>query len=326
MADPMNIDSTTTTIMTSKFPMQARQGTTVRTGYMGTIQYKLEEFVYEEYDPKLHDITGVFHAQRVDTNSNEEVECTVKVRMQLNPALIGGQFTYLEYMQRYSPYDIKEESRILRACAFSGRTPKFLDSASEVQDHTGFFPGGYLHVLATSKLPGVPISRFLQGAWNLTENDLQVIKQDLVITINHIRSVGYTLTSEETTLTLNAANQLVVTENPLLIDENHIWYDRASQTVSFFDLSRFCHSSRRPYQQHYGYYIASNSNESSPRTEKALMGSELWKRLVAASQVARFAADQRSFQLCLRSRAEEPAPAAALRNNDDWQMVGAAAN
>jgi hypothetical protein len=86
-------------------------------------------------------------------------------------------------MQRYSPYDIKKESRVLRACAFSGRTPKFLDSVSEVQDHTGFFPGGYLHVLATNKLPGVPISRFLQGAWNLTENDLQVIKQDLVITI-----------------------------------------------------------------------------------------------------------------------------------------------
>jgi hypothetical protein len=78
----MNIDSTITTIMTSKFPMQAREGTTVRTGYMGSVQYKLEKFVYEEYDPKLHDITGVFHAQRVDANSNEEVECTVKIRMQ----------------------------------------------------------------------------------------------------------------------------------------------------------------------------------------------------------------------------------------------------
>jgi hypothetical protein len=139
---------------------------------------------------------------------------------------------------------------------------------------------------------------------------------------SHIRSVGYTLTSEETTLTLNATNQLVVTEKPLLIDENHIWYDRVSQTVYFFDLSRFySSSSRHPCQQPYGYYLARNA---PPRTEEALMGSEFWKRLVAASQIARFAADQRSFQLCLRSRAASPP--AALRNNDDWQMVDAAAN
>lgn len=103
----------------------------------------------------------------------------------LNPALFGGHVTYFEPHHRLSKYDIKEECRALRDCVFSGRTPQFLDCASEVQDHTGVFPGGYLHVLATRKLPGVPISQLLlQGeVWSLTEDDLQGIKQDLVTTI-----------------------------------------------------------------------------------------------------------------------------------------------
>lgn len=62
--------------------MQEKEGTTVHTGYMGTVQYKLEEFLYEEYNRSPLDITGVFHGKKIDVNSNEEVECSIKVRMQ----------------------------------------------------------------------------------------------------------------------------------------------------------------------------------------------------------------------------------------------------
>ncbi|CRG83002.1 hypothetical protein PISL3812_00350 [Talaromyces islandicus] len=348
MADTMNIeniDSTaaTTIAMASKFSMKTRQGTAVRTAYMGTVQYKLEEFIYEEYNPSLHDITGIFHGQRVDVNSNEEVECTVKVRMQLNSALAGHKYGHFTCLERRSPENnINEESRVLRACAFSGRTPKFLDSASEVQDHTGFFPGGYLHVLATSRLPGQPISRLLGS---LTEDDLKVIKQDLVTTINYMRNVGYVLHSEATAVSPNATNlQQQHLNKPLLkIDDKHVWYDRSSQTVYFFDLSRFRDRPYRPYpfpSYHYNYNNYYDDNFAGnyypmpaplpPRTEEALMRSQFWKKLVA-SQVARIAnataaevvEQSRVFQLCLRNRA---ATAAALKNNDDWQMVDAVAN
>lgn len=143
-----------------------------------------------------------------------------------------------------------------------------------------------------------------------------------------MRNVGYILHSEATTLSLNAANPQLVAEKPLLkIDERHVWYDRVSQTVYFFDLSCFRGRPYRPY--HYYDYFSGNGNNNNyaqplqPTTEEALARSQFWKRLVASQQAARVAnaaaAEQRVFQLCVRSRA---ADAAALRN-DGWQMVDA---
>ncbi|KAH8703950.1 hypothetical protein BGW36DRAFT_404218 [Talaromyces proteolyticus] len=169
MATTMDISSNPL----AKFSLRTRQNTILHTGYMGTIKYMLQTLIFEEYSTGLHAQIGVFEGQRVDVNTNEEVDCIIKVRMQLNPVLIP----HASSSSRAS-YFLDRECRALRAAQYSGRTPDFVACASEVQDRSGFYPGGYLDIIAMSKLPGKPIAQCL-GA--LTAADLKVIKKDLAV-------------------------------------------------------------------------------------------------------------------------------------------------
>jgi hypothetical protein len=62
--------------------MKAKEGSTMNTAFMGSVQYKLLNLLYEYYNPAMHDLTGVFESRRVDTNTNEETDCLAVVCMQ----------------------------------------------------------------------------------------------------------------------------------------------------------------------------------------------------------------------------------------------------
>jgi hypothetical protein len=59
--------------------MEAKWGTTLATGFMGTTKYVLANLLEEHYSPARHDVTGVFEAYRVDTNTNERAHCVVMI-------------------------------------------------------------------------------------------------------------------------------------------------------------------------------------------------------------------------------------------------------
>jgi hypothetical protein len=75
------------------------------------------------------------------------------------------------------------ESKALRDCQYSGRTPTYIGSAALFQDHTGLFPGGYLHLIAMTRLPGVPVVDVLG---TLTGDDRKIIKTELAKILEYV--------------------------------------------------------------------------------------------------------------------------------------------
>lgn len=71
--------------------------------------------------------------------------------------------------------NFREECDTVRECETTGRTPCFYGCEELHQDNSDIFPGGYLHVLAMSRVPG----RAVVGIPDLTDDELSVIRQQL---------------------------------------------------------------------------------------------------------------------------------------------------
>jgi hypothetical protein len=69
----------------------------------------------------------------------------------------------------------RDECRAIKECETTGHTPIFYGSAELRQDDSDMFPGGYLHVLAMSKLPGCTVMDMA----DLTRDELSIIKEQL---------------------------------------------------------------------------------------------------------------------------------------------------
>jgi len=69
----------------------------------------------------------------------------------------------------------REECHAVRECETTGHTPVFYGSAELHQDNSDVFPGGYLHVLAMSRVPGCSVIDIP----DLTENELATIRTQL---------------------------------------------------------------------------------------------------------------------------------------------------
>jgi hypothetical protein len=69
----------------------------------------------------------------------------------------------------------REECRAVKECEMTGHTPIFYGSAELYQDNSDIFPGGYLHVLAVSRLPGCAVTNIA----DLTENEVSIIREQL---------------------------------------------------------------------------------------------------------------------------------------------------
>jgi hypothetical protein len=73
----------------------------------------------------------------------------------------------------------REECRAVKECETSGHTPLFYGCAELHQDNSDIFPGGYLHVLAMSRVPGCTMVDMV----DLTKSELSVIKEQLAKTL-----------------------------------------------------------------------------------------------------------------------------------------------
>ena len=73
----------------------------------------------------------------------------------------------------------REECRAVKECETSGHTPIFYGCAELRQDNSDIFPGGYLHVLAMSRVPGCT----MVDMEDLTKNELSVIREQLTKTL-----------------------------------------------------------------------------------------------------------------------------------------------
>jgi hypothetical protein len=73
----------------------------------------------------------------------------------------------------------REECRAVKECEKSGHTPIFYGCEELCQDNSDIFPGGYLHVLAMSRVPGCAVV----DIEDLTEDELSVVKEQLTMTL-----------------------------------------------------------------------------------------------------------------------------------------------
>ena len=69
----------------------------------------------------------------------------------------------------------REECRAVKECETSGHTPIFYGCEELCQDNSDIFPGGYLHVLAMSRVPGCAVVEIA----DLTKNEVSIIRGQL---------------------------------------------------------------------------------------------------------------------------------------------------
>jgi hypothetical protein len=66
----------------------------------------------------------------------------------------------------------RKECRAVKECERTGHTPIFYGCAELCQDNSDIFPGGYLHVLAMSRVPGCAVVEIA----DLTKNEVSIIR------------------------------------------------------------------------------------------------------------------------------------------------------
>jgi len=69
----------------------------------------------------------------------------------------------------------RKECRAVRQCETTDHTPIIYGCAELRQDNNNIFPGGYLHVLAMSRVPGCA----MMDIEDLTENEISIIREQL---------------------------------------------------------------------------------------------------------------------------------------------------
>jgi hypothetical protein len=91
----------------------------------------------------------------------------------MDPFLIypGDRSEILDWVICY----FRDECRAIKECETTGHTPIFYGSAELRQDNSDIHPGGYLHILAMSRVPGCSVVDIA----DLTANELSIIRTQL---------------------------------------------------------------------------------------------------------------------------------------------------
>jgi hypothetical protein len=69
----------------------------------------------------------------------------------------------------------RKECRAVKGCETTGHTPISYGCAELRQGNSDIYPGGYLHVLAMSRVPGCSVVDIA----DLTDNELSIIRAQL---------------------------------------------------------------------------------------------------------------------------------------------------
>ena len=70
---------------------------------------------------------------------------------------------------------LRKECRAIKECEKTSHAPAFYGCAELRQDNSDIFPGGYLHVLAMSRVPGCAVVEIA----DLTKNEVSIIRGQL---------------------------------------------------------------------------------------------------------------------------------------------------
>ncbi|OKL63599.1 hypothetical protein UA08_02018 [Talaromyces atroroseus] len=286
------------------FYMKAKQGSTIHTAFMGSVQYRLLNFLYEFYNPVLHDITGVFESRRVDTYTNEETDCLAVVCMQLNPASPTQEERSIK-----SSFEAKREK--FMADLDPDTNGKCIECVNQIQDHTGFFPSGYLHLFAMEKPAGGPISHIVR---DLTNEDLMAIKNGLFEIQKHTKRKSYSILVDEKSYPfINSRHVYSRRLSSLGVHEHNIWYDRENKRVCLPDRS----------------VLHRHSCQEDFNIELAVVRSEFWPRLVEEASRHFRAKGEEEEQEYLAPAAQKVTLCFRTRDagvDNGWTMVDVASN
>ena len=86
----------------------------------------------------------------------------------------------LPVIQEWAKRIFIDECSVLEAADGSGHTPHYIDEDMQQQTSDMPYPGGYLHILLMSFVPGIsPLAIF----HDLTENDLDIIRTQITQTM-----------------------------------------------------------------------------------------------------------------------------------------------
>ena len=80
--------------------------------------------------------------------------------------------------------DFASEILALEDSSDSGHTPHLLAYDNTCQDHSMPYPGGYIHVIIMSKLPGQNVRRILL---DLSEQERSIIRDQLASVLEYVK-------------------------------------------------------------------------------------------------------------------------------------------
>ncbi|KAJ9314126.1 hypothetical protein DTO271D3_5603 [Paecilomyces variotii] len=178
--------------------------------------YLLGRAISEGYDQDLAQLVAVFESTRL--TDHETV--VLKLRIQLDPESIPERDRAGRLWMATNWF--REEARLLRECqSTEHRTPHFYGHEELVQGASGFFPGGYLHVIAMSKVPGKAVTSYKK----FTESEIIAMQHQLTATLEHMRVRGWRYSSP---------------------NQDDLFFDRSTMHLSLVGLSGIGPTQPRP--------------------------------------------------------------------------------
>ncbi|KAJ9370116.1 hypothetical protein DTO282E5_5176 [Paecilomyces variotii] len=146
-------------------------------------EYLIERVLSEKYVPEFVQRVAVFEAKKTD--NQEKVILKLRFEMDPRPILESDRPTILEMAEDW----FKEEVHCLESCQTENHATPILYGKEELvqADPSDLYPGGYLHAIAMSKVPGSPVTTFSK----FSKKEINTIRQQLAGILEHMRQRGW---------------------------------------------------------------------------------------------------------------------------------------
>ncbi|PLB52506.1 hypothetical protein P170DRAFT_423373 [Aspergillus steynii IBT 23096] len=141
------------------------------------------------FSEKVHDELGVRQAVFLGHRGQDGLASIIKVRIEMNPRIIEDPKSrpgILEWSTRLFQNEIKA----LIDCQDLRSTPNLLGQSVQVQNNQYEYPGGYIHIIAMSRMPGMPVTEYS----DLSDTEGVYIKARLMEILESIRLHGWYIT------------------------------------------------------------------------------------------------------------------------------------
>ncbi|PYH88785.1 hypothetical protein BO71DRAFT_364745 [Aspergillus ellipticus CBS 707.79] len=147
-------------------------------------RYLLIRLLSEKREVWSNERVAVFSAQRLP----DLLSAVVKMYIQLNPRLLPAPENPVHVISN-NKRTFGVEVQALKECfpACEERTPQLIGSSDDTQSREWEYPGGYLHLIAMSQHPGLPVDQI----YDLSESEALNIKKELISILKGMQSAGW---------------------------------------------------------------------------------------------------------------------------------------